>query len=191
VVETNVPGAQIYVDGQPIGPSPADGWWEYAGYREFTAVAPGYEPLYKKVRFRPKWYQYPPLDLVAEVLWPFRIEDVRRVRLDLEPLRPVNQLDLLASADSLRARGMSLPPSTVPDRSRRPAAPTPAFPPIGSGPNADRPIPVPQNMAPGAFAPSTTWNLLPTPATAPPVAQPPLGPDTAPGRTPAAPSDRP
>ena len=42
LVETNVPGAQVYVDGKQLGTSPADGQWEYAGYRKFTAVAPGY-----------------------------------------------------------------------------------------------------------------------------------------------------
>src|SRR5436190_16711517 len=79
VVETNVPGAQVSWDGVPIGPSPADSRWEYAGYYEFKAVAPGYEPLTQRVLFAPKWYQYPPFDFVAEVLWPFRVEDVRRV----------------------------------------------------------------------------------------------------------------
>src|SRR3954471_22641033 len=36
LVETNVPGAQVYVDGKPIGATPADAQWEYAGYRRFT-----------------------------------------------------------------------------------------------------------------------------------------------------------
>src|SRR6266542_684785 len=109
VVETNVPGAQIYVDGKPVGASPADGQWEYAGYREFTAVAPGYEPLVQRVRFAPMWYEFPPLDFFAEVLWPFRIEDRRAVHLALEPTRPVNEAALGGSADTLRARGLTLP----------------------------------------------------------------------------------
>ena len=114
VVETNVPGAQVSVDGVPIGPSPADGEWEYAGNRRFKAVAPGYEPLDQVVNFRPKWYNYPPFDLLAEVLWPLRIEDVRRVRLTLQPRQPVNRDALLQSADQLRYRGNTLPPSIGP-----------------------------------------------------------------------------
>jgi len=143
VVESNVPGAQIYVDGEPIGPSPADGWWEYAGYREMIAVAPGYEPLVERVRFKAKWYEYPPLDFVAEVLWPFRIEDVRRVKLNLEPSRPVNQTTLIGDADSLRSRSAMLPPTSVPASKGKPSpqarpsgqAPTPAALPDNFFPN--------------------------------------------------------
>lgn len=143
VVETNVPGAQVYVDGAPIGPSPADGWWEYAGHREMIAVAPGYEPKVERVRFKPKWYEYPPIDFFAEVLWPFRIEDVRRVRLDLEPTRPVNQLELIGNADSLRARAAGLPPSSVPASKGKPANPQSR--PTGTIPGSTA---VPENFIP-------------------------------------------
>lgn len=115
VVDTNVPGAQIYVDGKPIGPSPADAWYTYPGCYEFKAVAPGHEPLIQTVKLKPKWYDYPGLDFVAEVLWPFRIEDVREIRLDLEPTRPIQTDQLLSSAEELRARAGQLPPSSVPD----------------------------------------------------------------------------
>src|SRR5688572_11798855 len=78
VVDTNVPGAQVFVNENPVGPSPADARWEYAGYYDFRAVAPGFEPLYHREYVRPRWYDYPGLDFLAEVVWPFRIEDVRR-----------------------------------------------------------------------------------------------------------------
>lgn len=115
VVESNVPGAQIYVDGKPIGPAPADAWYTYPGVYEFKAVAPNYQPLKQQVRLKAKWYDYPPLDFIADVLWPGRIEDVRRVQLTLEPTRPVRTDQLIQDADMLRARGRSLPPSTVPE----------------------------------------------------------------------------
>ena len=115
VVDTNAPGAQISVDGKPIGPSPADAWYVYPGKYEFKAVAPGYQPLTRTVRLKPKWYDYPGLDFFAEVLWPFRIEDVRHVQLELEPARPVQTDQLLENADALRARGLTLPPQSVPE----------------------------------------------------------------------------
>src|SRR3954468_23914678 len=77
VVATNVPAAQVYVDGHALGPAPVDGRFEYAGYYEFRASAPGYESLVVKQKFQPKWHDYPGLDFLAEVVWPFRIEDVR------------------------------------------------------------------------------------------------------------------
>jgi hypothetical protein len=164
VVQTNVPGAQIYVDGNPIGPSPADARRDYAGYYKFTAVAPGYEPLTQMVRFRARWYDYPPLDFFAEVLYPFRIEDVRVVRLNLLPMRPVNQLELISAADALRARAYTLPPSSVPDEPKGTPSPTPA-----SLPTAPRLAPVPMNQIP-AYQP------LPT-APRPPGELPPPPPD--------------
>lgn len=138
VVETNTPGAQITLDGVPIGPSPTDGRWEYAGCYEFTAVAPGHEPLVQMVKFEPKWYQYPPWDFFAEVVYPFRIEDVRRVRLRLEPTRPVDQAALVGAANALRSRGATLPPSSVPDTPQQHSSAIPA-------PPGSRNTPVPSN----------------------------------------------
>ncbi len=157
VVETNVPGALVSVDGKLIGPSPADGRYTYAGCYEFKAVAPGYEPLTQKVRFRAKWYDYPPLDLFAEVLWPSRIEDVRRVRLELQPAQAVRTDELLNQADFLRDRGRSLPPPTVPDAQPapvRPGPPRPAPPPVPDMGSTAVPLP----GFPGSQMPYQSYN---------------------------------
>lgn len=114
VVTTNVPGALVSVDGKAIGPTPVDERYDYAGWREFRVVAPGYEPLVQRVKFEPKWYDYPGLDLVAEVFWPFRIEDVRRVDLELQPLQPLRHEELSSRGENLRSRSTTLPPSSVP-----------------------------------------------------------------------------
>lgn len=140
VVTSNVPGAAVAVDGDPLGPTPADANWVYAGKREFRASAPGYEPLTQVVTFEPKWWDYPGLDLFAEVLWPFRIEDVRRVNLELIPTRPVSPEELVASGEALRARGLMLPPPSVPnEQPNAPGNPDPyahlgPLPPTGSTP---------------------------------------------------------
>ena len=115
VVTTNAPGAHVSVDGDPVGATPADGTYVYTGQKEFRAVAAGYEPLRQLVKFEPSWYDYPGLDLFAEVLWPFRIEDVKRVHLELIPTVPVSPQQVQAAAESLRVRGMALPPPTVPN----------------------------------------------------------------------------
>jgi hypothetical protein len=160
VVETNVPGAQVSVDGVPIGATPADARFEYAGKYEFKAVAPGYEPLTQLVTLKPKWHNYPPLDFFAEVLWPFRIEDVRRVQLVLEPVRPVNQIELIQSADALRARGLSLPPPNVQDETTLPPRP-PQPAPLAAPPTA----PLPANLVP----PFQVGPTVPAPGSPPPV----------------------
>ena len=137
VVETNVPGTQIYVDGKPLGVAPVDSKWEYAGYYTVTALAPGYEPVNERVNLKAKWYQYPPIDLIAEVLWPMRIEDVRRIPITLQPAQPVNEGELIGDAERLRAQGLTLPPSRIPDE--KPLTPSPKsaalpFPSTGSAP---------------------------------------------------------
>jgi hypothetical protein len=123
VVTTNVPGAQITVDGKSIGPAPVDDQYLYAGWREIRAVAPGYEPTTKRVKFEYKWYDYPGLDLIAEVLWPFTIQDIRRVDLELQPARPLRNEELNFKAEELRARGLALPPASVPDEQPDPIDP--------------------------------------------------------------------
>lgn len=160
VVETNVPGAQVSMDGIPIGATPADGRFEYAGDYEFKAVAPGYEPLTQRVTFHPKWHNYPPLDFFAEVLWPFRIEDVRRVQLMLEPVRPVNQVELLNAANILRERGLSLPPPTVFDETPLPPRPLQPAPPV-----APPTAPIPTNLV----SPFQVGPAVPAPGSPPPV----------------------
>lgn len=176
VIESNAPAAQAFVDGNPVGLTPADGRWEYAGYRTIQVVAPGYEPVTQRVRFEPKWHNIPPLDLFAEVLYPFRIEDVRRVRIDLPPAQPVNQAALVESGNALRAVGKGMRESVIPDTPapRPAAAPLPQLPPV---PAVERQIP--GNLFQGA---------VPTDPTVQPGgggAQPgsvPAGPGTAPGR---------
>ncbi len=115
VVQANVPGALVSVNNQPVGPSPADIRWDYTGVYEFRAVAQGYEPLVQRVRIRPKWYEYPGLDFFFEAIWPFHIEDVRRIALELQPSQPVRTDELLDAANELRDRGQSLPPAKYDD----------------------------------------------------------------------------
>lgn len=115
VVETNVPGAQVFVNGNPVGPSPADTGWEYPGRYEFRIVAPGYEPLTQCRLVKARWYDYAPFDFMLGVLWPFHVEDVRRFQFELSPARQVNAAEVEARAEEMRNRVRQLPPSSVPD----------------------------------------------------------------------------
>ncbi|QEL17898.1 PEGA domain-containing protein [Limnoglobus roseus] len=115
VVQTNAPGAQVYVNNQAAGPSPADVRWDYTGVYEFRAVAQGYEPLVERIKIRPKWYEYPGLDFFFEAVYPFHIEDVRRISLELRPAELVRTDELLDAAERLREQGHNLPPPKYPE----------------------------------------------------------------------------
>jgi hypothetical protein len=137
VIESNVPGAQVYVNNVPVGPSPADARWDYAGKYEFRVVAQGYEPLTQVERVRGRWYDYPGLDFVAETLWPFHIEDVRRFRFDLQPTATIRTDELINKGSELRNQARQLPPPQYPETPRTKTRPgeTPAGPvgPTGTG----------------------------------------------------------
>jgi hypothetical protein len=144
VVETNVPGAQVYIDNVPYGPSPSDARWEYPGKYEFRAVAQGFEPLREVRDIRPKWYEYPGLDFFFEVLWPFHIEDVRRVQLTLVPAAQPRTDELLDAASRLREQARTLPP---PEELEHGASggivPTPVVIPVMPEPGSPQPTTVP------------------------------------------------
>jgi hypothetical protein len=126
VIETNVPGAQVYVNNVPAGQSPADAHWDYAGRYEFRVVAQGYEPLRQVEHVRARWYDYPPLDFIFETLWPFHIEDVRRFHFDLVPATQIRTDELLNDANNLRGQGQNLPPPKNPEPEKKSPPPSPA-----------------------------------------------------------------
>lgn len=141
VIETNIPNAQVYINEQPIGAAPAHMPFEYYGYYTITLTHPGYETLRQRVHVVAPWYAYPPLDFLAEVLWPFPIRDVRRYYFELQPARQPNREELLQRAEQLRQRGQNLPLPARPATSR-PVNPDVSFPPPpSSSPPADSLIP--------------------------------------------------
>jgi len=62
--------------------------FDFYGTRVVVARKDGYRPLRREVPLDPPWYQYPPFDLFADLLWPGTIEDVHRVDLALERRPP-------------------------------------------------------------------------------------------------------
>lgn len=120
VIESNVPNAQVFIDNKPVGAAPAYAPFEYYGYHTFTLVHPGYETVVKRVRVEAPWYAYPPLDFVAEALWPFPIRDTRRYTFEMYPSSPARPDDILNAAEALRQRGQLLPPAERPaERDRK------------------------------------------------------------------------
>jgi hypothetical protein len=115
VVDSNVSGAQIYVNNRQIGPSPADTSWEHPGRYQFRVVAAGYEPLTECRTVEARWYDWPPFDFVVGVLWPFHIEDIRRFHFELKPAQQANVAEVEAKAAELRERTNRLPPPSVPN----------------------------------------------------------------------------
>lgn len=102
MVRTNPPGAQLYIDEQPIGKTPVSVPYVYYGTRNIRLEKDGYETLVAKHNVVPPWYQITPLDFVSENLWPWEVRDERVVDFQLQPLQIVPTEQLLDRAQGLR-----------------------------------------------------------------------------------------
>jgi hypothetical protein len=121
VITSDPPGAIVYENGKPVGPTPADGSFVYHGNYRFTLVHDGFEPLQVDQPIPLPWYEYPPIDFVAENLIPWRIKNVHRFHYQLPPLQAVPSDQLTNRAQQLRDRAATIgappgspPPSAVP-----------------------------------------------------------------------------
>lgn len=103
-------GALVYKDGKPIGVTPMDDHFTYYGKYKFKLVKDGYEPLVVEQKIPAPWYQYPPLDFVAESLFPFEVHDIHRFTYGLEPAKGVRQDEMLQKATTLREKGKAVVP---------------------------------------------------------------------------------
>ncbi|MCE9562296.1 MAG: PEGA domain-containing protein [Planctomycetes bacterium] len=143
IIESNVPNAQVYIDDQAIGAAPAHTSFEYYGHYTVTIVQPGFETLKERIHVGAPWYAYPPIDFLAEVVWPFHIRDTRRYFFTLHEASKTRTDTLLNEAEALRLRGASLP---SPERPAPPKGKQVPLPPLPPQPGPDgQPFPQPGN----------------------------------------------
>lgn len=111
VVESDPPGAIVYLNGTPIGATPCDASFVYYGAYDLTLVKPGYQTLHVHEPIPAPWYEYFPLDFVSENVVPCRIHDVRRLRYALAPAKTPSADQVLPKSENLRNRGKALEPA--------------------------------------------------------------------------------
>ncbi len=93
-ITSDPPGAMVFRNGTPIGPTPVDDQFVYYGNYHFTLVKDGYETLQADQDIPAPWYEYPPLDFVNEVLNPFKLHDVQAFHFQMRKAEPPNKEDL-------------------------------------------------------------------------------------------------
>ena len=155
LVRSNPPGAMVYIDNQPIGPTPCSTDFVYYGTREIRLVKPGYETLTINQPIPAPWYELPPLDFISENLVPREIQDYRTLSYNLQPrvIKPSQQL--LGDAEQLRQytqQGAVVPAGAL----GSPVAPGSALP----LPAAPLLVP-PAQQAPGVLVPPPGTRALP------------------------------
>jgi hypothetical protein len=101
-IRTTPPGATAFVDDQEIGVTPVSTDFTYYGTRKIQLFKDRFEPVTALQRVPSPWYEIPPLDFLAENLWPFEIRDERVVDVNLMPQQIVPPERLLERAEALR-----------------------------------------------------------------------------------------
>ncbi len=162
MIRSNPPGAMVYVDNQPIGPTPCATSFIYYGTREIRLVKPGYETLTINQPIPAPWYQIPPIDFVSENLAPNEIQDFRTVSFNLQPqiIKPTDQL--IAAGEQLRSATQQV--AVLPANAALPWATPVLGPPTMATPGAPAPggplMPgttlAPEAMPPGILVPPST-----------------------------------
>jgi hypothetical protein len=133
-IYSDPPGAIVYRNGQYLGPTPVDDHFVYYGKYHFVLVKEGYETLVVDQNISTPWYEYPPLDFVAESLVPCKLRDVRTFTYTMQPLQAPRHDEVLQRGTALRERGKA-----IGDQPVEPPANTPPVEP----PTRDRPVIVP------------------------------------------------
>jgi hypothetical protein len=83
-VRSDPSGADAYLDDRYIGKTPVTVPFRHYGVRRIRVKKKGYQTTAKSVTIDPPWYQIMLLDLICEVLIPYRFEDKRVYSLQLE-----------------------------------------------------------------------------------------------------------
>ncbi len=102
-IETDPPGAIVTVNDEEVGVSPVEFSFTWYGDYDLIIRKPGYETLKTHHRFERPWYQWPPIDFVAEVLVPTTIRDEHVLPVyQLAPAEKPTIADVVERATRLR-----------------------------------------------------------------------------------------
>jgi hypothetical protein len=109
-IRTDPPGAQVIVNGENIGPSPASRSYYYYGDREITLVGNGYETKTIIQPMKAPWWDNYLTEFFSENLVPYVIRDDREYAYKMEPARTPTQEEIQGRAEALRSEASVLPP---------------------------------------------------------------------------------
>jgi hypothetical protein len=109
-IRTDPPGAQVIVNGESIGLSPASRSFYYHGDREITLVKDGYETQTLIQPMPAPWWDNYVTEFFTENLIPWVLRDEKEFAYKLEPVRTPTQEEVQARAEALRSEARVLPP---------------------------------------------------------------------------------
>ncbi|UCG15174.1 MAG: PEGA domain-containing protein [Phycisphaerales bacterium] len=105
-IQTEPAGALVYLNDQEVGRSPVSVDFTWYGDYDLIIRKQGYESLRTHVQVVEPWYQIPPVDFFAEVLWPGHIHDERTFAYVLDAKVLPDREEILQRADEFRDRAL-------------------------------------------------------------------------------------
>jgi hypothetical protein len=127
-IQSNPPGAIVYLNGQEVGSTPLTRDFTFYGDYDVVLRKDGYQTLKTDKEMHAPIYQWVPLDLVMELM-PFRVKDQRHWEFTLQPAstQPVPPEAILGRAEQLegelRSSKYTRPPTTYPATTRPTTSP--------------------------------------------------------------------
>jgi len=113
-IDSEPPGAMVYLDDEPIGLTPVTTRFTYYGTRKIAVEKTDVEGrlLYERKtvfeKIDPPYYQYFPLDFFSELILPVKLEDEHYFSYQLESLRQKpkegRKKEVLKNAEELKER---------------------------------------------------------------------------------------
>jgi hypothetical protein len=155
LITTDPPGALVYKEGQPLGPTPVDVPFIYYGKYRFQFVRDGYQTMEVEVDVDPPWYEWPGLEFISENFIPYVFHDVHPFHFQLTPLVPVRHDDVRNAGEQLRLRGQAINPRLPRELINPAVVPAPQVPP-------PPPAPPPTPLGPVGVSPAAAPASSPT-----------------------------
>jgi hypothetical protein len=113
VIESDPPGAVVYVNDKRVGATPLDVPFPYYGKYRFEFVRDGYESVTVEENVCAPWYEYFPIEFVVENLWPWTVHDIHYIPskpMALPPMQAIPAEVIYGRAQQLQSRGQALVP---------------------------------------------------------------------------------
>jgi hypothetical protein len=103
-VKSDPPGALVTLNGMEVGRTPMTRSFTWYGNYDVELRKPGYETLKTHAAIIAPWWQWVPIDLLAEMM-PFHPTDRQSVSFNLKPAstQPVDPQAMLKEANQLRS----------------------------------------------------------------------------------------
>jgi PEGA domain-containing protein len=104
-IDSDPPGALVYLNGDEVGRTPMRKNFLWYGTYDVELRKEGYQTLVKPTKVWAPWWQWPPVDFLAELV-PLPLEDKHAVQYRLKPMgiRQIDPDEILKRAVSTRGR---------------------------------------------------------------------------------------